>query len=154
MDNNQNTTQTEGAATQQTGEGSAAQTGKTFTQDDVNRIVQERLARAKLEASPELQERERKCEQRELQLEAREKLAEAGLPKELLGAINCSTKEDLENSIDTIQKLFGKNGSTQQDKVTSRYRVSAGTSNSGNGSGHHSSAKDPSSIRKAMGLKG
>lgn len=133
------------------GAGSGAQQQeKTFTQEDVNRIVGERLARARLDTSPELQERERKCMQRELQLDAREKLADAGLPKELLGVINCSTKEELENSIKTIQKLFGRT------KENSSYRVlmcgSAGSNS--NGSGHRSGTDDPESIRKAMGLKG
>lgn len=89
--------------------------------------------------------------QRELQLDAREKLAEAGLPKELLGVLNCSTKEELDNSIKTIQKLFG------QEKQSARgvYRVSMGGGSHTNGSTSlRGGADDPESIRKAMGLKG
>lgn len=131
---------------------------KTFTQEDVNRIIGERLARVRAEISPELQEREKACAQRELQLDARERLAEAGLPKELLGVINCSTKEELDNSIRTIQELFGQNKGAQQyqpNASTSRgFRVvSTGLPNGGSGGGYKG-IDDPASIRKAMGLKG
>lgn len=124
---------------------------KRFTQEDVNRIVGERLARVKSDVSPELQEREQKLAQRELYLDARERLADAGLPKDLIKALNCNSKEEMENSIKTIQSFFGK--SAQQ---SSRYRVvSTGISSSGPGSGGSvNGADDPASIRKAMGLKG
>lgn len=54
---------------------------KTFTQDEVNKIVSERLARDKGKNSAELEKREHELEQRELAMTAREKLAERGLPK-------------------------------------------------------------------------
>ena len=125
---------------------------KTFTQDEVNRIVGERLARVKSEPSADLLERESRCAQRELQLDAREKLANAGLPKELLEVINYSTKENLDNSIKTLQKFFGSSGSGQSTRA---YRVvSTSVSNSQNGSGGGNPANDPTEIRRAMGLKG
>lgn len=152
MENNQNTTQTGGTITNQTGGGTATQAEKTFTQEDVNRIVQERLSRVKVEASPELQEREKQVAQKELYLDARERLADAGLPKELLAALNCGSKEEIENSIKTIQKIFGQTGAAATSGST--YRICTGVSNHNNGSAHHSGADDPASIRKAMGLKG
>ena len=125
---------------------------KLFTQEEVNRIIGERLSRVKTDSSQELQERERKAMARELQLDAREKLMDAGLPKELLGAINCSTKEAMENSIKVIQGLYGGNSSGNIQKPT--YRISTGVSNQINGSHHSTGVDDPAAIRKAMGLKG
>lgn len=127
-----------------------AEEEKLFTQEDVNRIVGERLARVKTDVSTELREREQKNAQRELYLDAREKLMDAGLPKELLSAINCSSKEEMENSIKVISKFFGE--STRPAR--SAYRVSGGAGSNSNGSGHHTGVNDPESIRKAMGLKG
>ncbi|MDY4115117.1 hypothetical protein ACTNES_09720 [Blautia sp. HCP3S3_D9] len=125
---------------------------KLFTQEEVNRIIGERLSRVKTDSSQELQERERKATARELQLDAREKLMDAGLPKELLGAINCSTKEAMENSIKVIQGLYGGDHSGNSQKPV--YRISTGVNNQSNGSHHVSGADDPAAIRKAMGLKG
>lgn len=151
MENNQTQQQTDG--TQQQSNQNQTTNERTFTQDEVNRIVGERLARVK-DSSSDLIERESRCAQRELQLDAREKLADAGLPKELLGVINCSTKENLDNSIKTLQKLFGTSGAVNQAQNKPAYRVSMSTSNSSNGSGHRNGADDPDEIRKAMGLKG
>ena len=47
---------------------------KTFTQDDVNRIVQDRLAKDREKASKELGEREQELAQREFRLNSRQKL--------------------------------------------------------------------------------
>ena len=46
---------------------------KMFTQEEVNKIVQSRLARARTETSPELSQREADLNKRELQLDARKK---------------------------------------------------------------------------------
>lgn len=139
---------------QQDDQGQGNTSERTFTQDEVNRIVGERLARVKAEPSADLMERENRCAQRELQLDAREKLADAGLPKELLGVINCSTKENLDKSIMTLQRLLGASGSGQQGQSRPTYRVSTSIGNQSNGSGFGNRAEDPDEIRKAMGLKG
>lgn len=128
---------------------SGQQQEKLFTQDDVNRIIGERLSRVKMESSAELRDREQRCSQRELMLDAREKLADAGLPKELLSAINCRSKEELDNSIKTIQQFCGQN----KVQYASGYRISTGVSSSSESSGGRSGVSEDS-IRKAMGLKG
>lgn len=127
---------------------------RTFTQDEVNRIVGERLARVKSEPSADLIEREHRCAQRELQLDAREKLANAGLPKELLDVINYSTKENLDNSIKTLQRLFGSSAGQRESGYRIFSTVSTSTGSECNGAGHNKSSNDPAEIRKAMGLKG
>lgn len=54
----------------------ADQTGgqKTFTQDDVNRIVGERLARDREKASEEVSKKEQELADREFRLNSRQKL--------------------------------------------------------------------------------
>ncbi|MCI8401119.1 MAG: hypothetical protein HFI38_03325 [Lachnospiraceae bacterium] len=153
MEDTRTNTQAQESTTQQAVGGTSGGE-KTFTQEDVNRIVQERLARVKTDAAPDLQERERQLEQRSLYLDAREKLADAGLPKELLDALNCSSKESMEKSIKIIQGLMGRGGASQQSTRPVYRMTGGGASNSGTGHASSSNASDPASIRRAMGLKG
>ncbi len=104
MDNNQVTTSAEGTATQQTGEGAAAQTEKTFTQEDVNRIVQERLAKERSRSGQTLEERERELVQRENRITCAERLAEKKYPKELLDILDTS---DADKFMENVKKLEG-----------------------------------------------
>lgn len=62
------------ATSQETGE-------KTFTQEDVNRIVQERLAKEKSKnnGDADFAKREQELAQRELHMSAKEMLSEKGL---------------------------------------------------------------------------
>ncbi|MBD5528412.1 MAG: DUF4355 domain-containing protein [Lachnospiraceae bacterium] len=91
------------AAGQGTGE-------RTFTQDDVNRIIQERLAkeRAKNSGEADLAKREQELARRELHMSAKEMLAEKGLPVQLLDALNCTDKETMEKSIATLETVFNE----------------------------------------------
>ncbi len=100
MNQNQNA---DPAAGQGTGE-------KTFTQDDVNRIVQERLAKEKARNSGEADfaKRERELAQRELHMAAKELLSEKGLPVQLFDALNCTDGETMKKSIATIEKAFNE----------------------------------------------
>ena len=75
---------------------------RTFTQDEVNRIVQERLARVK--ASQEPDERELALQTRENALYAREKVAEFGLPKELADELNGMDKATVDKCIKIIDR--------------------------------------------------
>lgn len=143
--------QQQGAGEGAQGTQQAQQQERTFTQDEVNRIVQERLARAK--NAPDnsgYTEREQALDQRERRLEAREKLADAGLPKELLPLVNCSGKKEMEDSIKLIGTYFRSGKS-----MGNTYRVSTGVTSGGAsaGSGEVAEATD-GDIRAAMGLKG
>lgn len=129
---------------------SAGQSEKKFTQDDVNRIVGERLARVKnTQTSVESSEREKALDLRERQLNARERLADLGISKDLLPLVNCTSKETMEESINLIAGQFGG----ARSKIGSGYRISTGASNSGSGTGHSKALSDDE-IRSAMGLKG
>lgn len=146
-----NTTQSMGQSNQEgAGEGQQAaqqnqQQGRTFTQEEVNQIVQSRLARARFDSTPDLAAREAELSRRELQLEAREKLADAGLPKELVTALNCADKETMEKSINTILAF------SQRKPASSGYKLVSTCSAGGTGG---SQAAAEAEIRKAMGLKG
>lgn len=135
--------------TQQNNQQSTQQQEKTFTQEEVNRIVQERLARAKnIPDMTGYEEREKTLNQREMRLNAREKLADAGLPKELLPLINCNSKEEMEISINLISTYFGGSKGTGPT-----YKMSTGAGN-GCHSSEFTSEAEEADIRKAMGLKG
>lgn len=97
MDKNQN-------ATQQTGEGTAPQEERTFTQEEVNRIVQERLAKEKNRSGQTLEERERDLVQRENRMTCAERLAEKKYPKELLEILDTS---DADKFMENVEKLAG-----------------------------------------------
>lgn len=81
---------------------------KTFTQEQVNAIIGERLAKEKSKADAAFAEKEQQLAQRELTLTAKERLNEMDLPIELLDALNISSQEALEKSLTTIKNVFEK----------------------------------------------
>lgn len=81
---------------------------RTFSQDDVNRIVGERLAAEKRKGEAALAEREQQLAQRELLLAAKEKLTSAGLPVDLLDALNVSSPEAMDKAITTVKAVIDK----------------------------------------------
>lgn len=70
---------------------------KTFTQEDVNRIVGERLAKEKAKNSGEADfaKREQELARRELHMTAKELLSEKGLPVQIVDALNCADEETM-----------------------------------------------------------
>lgn len=85
-------------------------TGRTFTQEEVNSIVKERLAKEKDKLKREqdtfFAEREKKIADRELRMAAVEKLQEKGIPTALVDAINCSDDESIEKSIEILMQAY------------------------------------------------
>ena len=81
---------------------------KTFTQEDVNRIVGERLAKEKAKNSGEADfvKREQELARRELHMTAKELLSEKGLPVQIVDALNCADEETMKKSIETFEKVF------------------------------------------------
>ena len=89
---------------------------KTFTQDEVNRIVSERLARDRDTRKAELDEREKAVKARELAVMAAEKLAAAGLPKELTTVLKYDDESSLDAAITQLSHLQGfSNGQNTPD---------------------------------------
>ena len=122
---------------------------KTFTQEDVNRIIQERLAKEKAKSNGEadLAKRGQELAQRELRLSARESLTGKGLPTELLDALNCTDKETMEKSIATVEKIFNgyRASAIKQIKFRGFQPGASGDIKLG--------AAGDLEIRKAMGLR-
>lgn len=120
---------------------------KTFTQEEVNRIVSERLSKekGKINADREASyaKREQELNVRELKLKARESLNEKNLPSELLDVINCSNEEELERSLEILERVYRTNKKEETLPVKlSGYKPVSGQSPTGG---------DP--IKQAMGLK-
>lgn len=80
---------------------------KTFTQDEVNRIIGERLSKEKAKSEADFSKREQDLQQREMAVKAKELLAERGLPKDLASVLRYSDEESLTKAIDSIQSLRG-----------------------------------------------
>ena len=87
-----------------------------FTQEDVNRIVGERLARAKKDAG--LADQEQALKAREARLDCREYLVTHNHPAELLDILDSSDAEVFKANVEKIQKLFGHASSTKSGAVT------------------------------------
>ena len=111
---------------------------RVFTQEELEEILQKRLARERRNrpGTDGLQSREKELENRELLVEAKERLAEAGLPAALAQVLRYEDKAALEKAIDLISGL---------DTARS---VSWGQRPSG---GRAAAQEDP--IRRAMGLE-
>lgn len=132
--------------------------GKTFTQEDVNRIVQERLAKEKSKASSnedfdkrtaELERRQAELTEKENRLNALTALRGAGYPDELADVLKCGNADELKNAIELIDKIIKERTPSEQDKENEANRAAfAFTAPMQN----NSSPKDE--VRSAMGLRG
>ena len=113
--------------------------GRTFTQEELEEILQKRLARERKNrpGMEEIQVRERELKNRELMVEAKERLADAGLPAALAQVLRYEDEAALEKAIDLISGL------DTARPVSWGQRPSAGSA---------SPQDDP--IRRAMGLDG
>ena len=116
--------------------------GKTFTQEDVNRIVSKRLAEEKAKSEASLLEREKALEKRELTLKAKEVLRSKNLPDELLDVIAYTDEKSLMANIDILDKLYSPK---EEIKI-----VGCGTGVPASGTA--SSTNDDYQIRGAMKL--
>ena len=119
----------------------------TFTQEQVNKIVSDRLAREKVKSEAALAEREQQLAQRELLLTAKEKLTDAGLPVELLNALNVSSPEAMEKAITTVKAVIDKIKAEAPKPFTIHGAKPAEA-------GRAPQASGDSRLRKAMGLPG
>lgn len=98
---------------EKTGEETA---GKTFTQEEVDKIVEKRLNRERkkftnmLEGKDpkqmEIEERETAVSKRELQLEIRDQIKEKGWPSEIYEFLDYTDKESCKKSVETLDKLI------------------------------------------------
>ena len=145
----------------ETGTASGAQTEsktepseKTFTQEDIDKIVNDRIKREskkwneklteaqkmqtmnedekaeyrKKQYEQELQQREQEITKRELKMTAREALSEKGLPAELCEVLDYTDAEACTKSIAAVEKAFM---SAVEDAVDKRIKQSAQTPKTG-----------------------
>lgn len=120
MDNTTNTTQGAQSAQQNTAEVQPQQTnanpagtgGKTFTQEEVNRIVADRLARERSKAAPKqtpdpLAEREKDLAAREHAMQCRELVAgNKHYPAQLLDVLDTSNFDAFKKQADKLLAAF------------------------------------------------
>ena len=89
---------------------------RTFTQAEVDRIVENRLNRERKRLSAamagldpredDLREREKAVELKEMKADARAALSEKGLPIEALDLLNYTDKESCDKSIEQLEAAF------------------------------------------------
>lgn len=125
---NTNTVEEQQVTTQP--ERNGAQSEKTFTQEDVNRIIGERLAKEKAKNDVDFVKREQDLQQRELAMTAREMLTEKGLPKDLADILKYSDEDSLKIAVDRILKL--QNEELKGFKLISGGRLPEGNHDSNN----------------------
>lgn len=118
---------------------------KTFTQDQVNQIVSDRLARDRAKGEAALAEREQQIAKRELLLTAKEKINEMGLPAELVDALNVSSPEALEKALNIVSTVLNKLKTEAKPFEISGAKPADSVSATPKGNAH-------SELRKAMRL--
>lgn len=86
--------------------------GKTFTQEDVNRIVSERLARERDRAATErmkqdpTEQREKALAAREAAISCREYISEKGYPAVLVDVLDTADTDKFKASVEKLVELF------------------------------------------------
>lgn len=106
-------------------EGNGATGGKMFTQDEVNRIVSDRLAKERAKAEPKEDEREQALKAREARLDCREYIAGKKYPAALLDILDTGNAESFKAMADELVKAFPE---MQQSKLPPPYAPGTGTS--------------------------
>ena len=97
--------------------------GKTFTQEEVNKIVSDRLARER-EKQPKDDEREQALKAREARLDCRDYLDSKKYPAALLDVLDSSDVEKFKAAADA---LVGKFPSVASQEVPPPFAIGAGT---------------------------
>ena len=96
-----------GANTHPEGNGAQTAESKLFTQEEVNKIISERLQRERTKAEPSEQERrESDLKARENRLACREYLIENKYSHELLEILDTADVERFKGSVDKLTELF------------------------------------------------
>ena len=79
---------------------------KLFTQEQVNTIVQDRIAKEKAKYEKQIADMQAEVGQREKRLEAREKLAEKGLPVELVDLVRLDDDKAFNTSLELLERTY------------------------------------------------
>lgn len=98
--------------------------GKVFTQEEVNRIVSDRLARER-EKQPKDDEREQALKAREARLDCRDYLDSKKYSAALLDVLDCSDVEKFKTAVDAMVGKFP--GVVQSNETPPPYAARTGT---------------------------
>lgn len=130
---------------------------RTFTQDEVNDIVQKRLAKERERLSKvfqeekqvsELEERERNILKRELRADAIEILNKGNLPTRLADLLDYSSEESFNSSMAEVTAIF-KGALGEKLKPYARQKTPF---EGMGGAGINTDTKESAAIRKAFGI--
>lgn len=151
MEENVQGTQPENMGNMAHGESKNGENERLFTQDEVNNIVQSRLAREKTqmekESETEYSQKMAELQQRENKLLVKEKLSDRGMPSELADVLTCEDEDDINKKLDIIQKIYDKK-EPEAEKPVQRPGFRVGVQQS---TEQKNSPVDV--LREAMGLK-
>lgn len=104
---NENNTANREQSNTQTPEENGGNAGKMFTQDEVNRIISERLTREREKNTANRgDEREQALKARENRLECRDYLAEKGYPSKLIDVLGDMDSEKFKGVVDALAENF------------------------------------------------
>lgn len=81
---------------------------KTFTQEEVNKMMADRVARVKADKEQEYTAKLAELEKKEFKMQAAEVLRSKGMPDTLLEAVNCSDMDTFKKSVDIIDKYVNE----------------------------------------------
>ena len=120
---------------------------KTFTQEQVNAIVSDRLERDRKKQTEEMSKKEQELAQREFRLNSRQKLIDRGYPESILDALNCSSEDAFNKALDIVDALIRERtpSKEQSELEVKRAKFTAPASGRWN-----TPREDP--IRQAMNL--
>ena len=118
---------------------------RTFTESEVNEIVQNRLARERRKNDREDSgdDRETNLNDRELKIMAKEKLLDVGMPTKLADLLRYDNEESLKEGIEAFNSLIGGTGKDKEKPKSWGQRQ--------NWAGKRKTESEQ--IRAAMGLK-
>ena len=123
--------------------------GRLFTQDEVSRIVQDRLAREKVKRSESETQREEELAKREAKISCMEYVYSKGYSKDILELLDVSDVETFKEKADKLNAMLSN--LQAEDNTTP-----GGTGSPGNFSRNLSLPREESEdskIRREMGLK-
>lgn len=122
------------------------QEGRTFTESEVNEIVQNRLARErrKTDRVDSGNDREANLNDRELKIMAKEKLLDMGMPTKLADLLRYDDEESLDEAIEEYNSLIGETGENKKEEKPKSWGQRQ------NGAGKRKTESEQ--IRAAMGL--
>lgn len=113
---------------------------RTFTQEEVNTIVQDRLAREKAKYDQQLIDMQADVQRREKKMQALEKLKAEDLPAELVELVRTEDDEAFNKSIELLKNTYKSQQNGTGMQVAQPYRPAGGHA-----------GRDL--IREAMGLR-